>query len=388
MSLIEKFKTTRAYSEAICAPLNTEDYVAQPIVDVSPPKWHLAHTTWFFETFLLKSFKKDYKVFDKDFNYLFNSYYETIGKRVLRDSRGTLTRPETSKIYEYREYVSTHVQEYITNNKLSKQEESIIELGLQHEQQHQELLRTDIKYILGQNPLNPVYKADFKETIQPINFTSENYISIDEGVYEIGYKGNDFYFDNEKGVHKVYLQPYTIADRLISNKEYIDFIEAGGYTDFNNWLAEGWDWVNKNQIEAPDYWERIDNEWYRFSLSGLEKVNPNDPVTHISFYEADAYARWRGLRLPTEFEWEVASNKFEYGQRWEWTNSAYLPYPNYKKAKGAIGEYNGKFMINQMVLKGGSIATPPNHCRPTYRNFWHPHLRWQFNGIRLAKNNL
>ncbi len=387
MSLIEKFKTIRAHTEVICAPLHTEDYVAQPIVDVSPPKWHLAHTTWFFETFILKVFKKDYTVFDTDFNFLFNSYYETIGKRVLRDSRGTLTRPETSKIYEYRKYVNTHIEEYITNQKLSDEEQTIIELGLQHEQQHQELLHTDIKYILGQNPLNPVYKADFKETIQSINFNTENYISIDEGVYEIGYKGDEFYFDNEKGVHKVYLHPYAIADRLISNKEYIDFIEAGGYTDFNNWLAEGWDWVNKNQIEAPDYWEKVDGEWHRFSLSGLEKVNLNEPVTHISFFEADAYARWRGLRLPTEFEWEVASNKFNYGQRWEWTNSAYLPYPNYKKAEGAIGEYNGKFMINQMVLRGGSIATPPNHCRPTYRNFWHPHLRWQFNGIRLAKNS-
>lgn len=386
MNLADRFKETREHTEKICAPLNTEDYVAQPIVDVSPPKWHLAHTTWFFETFLLKPFKKNYLVFDEDFNYLFNSYYETIGKRVLRDSRGTLTRPETSKIYDYRAYVNSHLEDYINNNEITDEVYSIIELGLQHEQQHQELLYTDIKYILGQNPINPVYDSSFKETIQDIDYSTENFIKTEEGVYEIGYKGHKFHFDNEKGVHKVYLNEYYIANRLISNKEYIDFIEAGGYTDFNNWLAEAWDWVNKNEIQAPEYWEKVNGEWYRFSLNGLKKINLNEPVTHISFFEADAYARWRGMRLPTEFEWEIASNKFDYGQRWEWTNSAYLPYPNYQKAEGAIGEYNGKFMINQMVLRGGSIATPKNHCRPTYRNFWHPHLRWQFNGIRLAKN--
>ena len=387
--MIDRYRAIRKGTEKLCEPLEIEDYSAQPVIDVSPPKWHLGHTTWFFETFVLKEYKKDYPLFDKDFNYLFNSYYNNIGTRVLRPNRGDLTRPTVARVLAYRAHVDKHMEEFLETAEPDDTLRDTIELGLQHEQQHQELLLTDIKYILGRNPLFPVYDPLFQHT-KPKGYTAveeTSAIQIAEGVYEIGYEGRDFCFDNEKGRHKVFLQAYEIDRHLTTNGAYLEFIEAGGYRDFNHWLSEGWDWLRDQEVAAPEYWHCIDKEWHVYTLSGgLQKLDLTAPVTHISYYEADAFARWKGVHLPTEFEWEAASDKIRYGERWEWTGSAYLPYPYYKKAAGAIGEYNGKFMVNQMVLRGASVASAENHCRPTYRNFFHPYLRWQFTGIRLAKH--
>lgn len=383
MTLSEKYLKIRKHSEQICEPLETEDYVVQPIVDVSPPKWHLGHTTWFFETFILRPFSSGYEVCNDAYNYVFNSYYETIGNRVIRTDRGNLSRPGVKEIYQYRAYVDEAMLRLL-ENPLTAEIEELLFLGFNHEQQHQELLMTDIKYILGNNPLFPAYHPEVKESNTPQTKTREM-IGIAEGVYEIGYTGKSFCFDNELGRHKVYLQPFSISSNLVSNAEYLEFINSGGYQNFEYWHSEGWDWLNNNQVTAPMYWHFIDGEWHRYTLSGLKTMDRQEPVTHISYYEAYAYASWAGLRLPTEFEWEVAAQTFNWGQRWEWTESAYLPYPGFNKAPGAIGEYNGKFMVQQKVLRGASIATPEGHSRISYRNFFHPHLRWQFTGLRLAK---
>jgi ergothioneine biosynthesis protein EgtB len=409
---LNQFRVVRSRTEEICKPLQTEDYVVQPIVDVSPPKWHLGHTTWFYENFLLVPFFDNYELFHSEFNYVFNSYYESVGARVLRTDRGNLSRPTTNEVYSYRAYVNEHMDQLIQSEKGTQEDFLfILEMGLNHEQQHQELLMYDIKYILGNNPLFPAYHDEEKLSNSNNKTTDLTFETIEEGVYTIGYEGSGFHFDNEKGVHKVYLNPFEISNRLISNREYIEFIEAGGYTSFQFWLAEGWDWVNTNQVKSPEYWHEIDGEWWNYTLSGLQKVEMEAPVSHISFFEADAYARWKGMRLPTEFEWEIASQQLGtirkgcfveggqlaptiqseagqhyFGSLWEWTSSAYRPYPNYTPPDGALGEYNGKFMINQMVLRGGSIATPEKHYRPTYRNFFHPNLRWLMNGFRLAKS--
>lgn len=382
MNFIEEYLRIRKHSEQICEPLQTEDYVVQPIADVSPPKWHLGHTTWFFETFILKAFSANYQEFNPEFNYVFNSYYETVGARVIRTDRGNLSRPSVNEVYQYRAYVDEAMQKLLSCPVDEKLTELLI-LGFNHEQQHQELLLTDIKYILGNNPLFPAYSKDWKDATK--SDSGENMINITEGIYEIGYKGDGFSFDNELSLHKVYLPHYSISTNLVTNREYLDFINADGYQDFSYWHAEGWDWVKNNQISAPMYWNEIDGQWHHYTLNGLQKLNFDAPVTHISYYEAYAYASWKGLRLPTEFEWEIAAQKFDWGKRWEWTESAYLPYPGFSKAPGAIGEYNGKFMVNQKVLRGASVATPQGHERNTYRNFFHPHLRWQFTGIRLAK---
>jgi ergothioneine biosynthesis protein EgtB len=381
-TLLGFFLETRKRTEDVCAPLDIEDYVVQPIVDVSPPKWHLGHTTWFFEEFILKPYLKDYQVYDKDFSFVFNSYYETVGKRVVRANRGNLSRPSVQKVYDYRSYVNNKIKLLFQENQNNELLE-LLETGIHHEKQHQELLLTDIKYILGNNPLLPVYSNTADE------HKSENqlqeWISMEEGIYEIGHKSNDFCYDNELGRHKVYLQSYIISNKLVTNREFIEFIGSGGYQKFNLWHAEGWDWINQNQISAPLYWHQINGEWHNYTLNGLQRVLPESPVTHISYFEAFAYSQWKGLRLPTEFEWEAAQQFFLWGKRWEWTESAYLPYPNYTKADGALGEYNGKFMVNQKVLRGGSIATPKKHTRPTYRNFFQANLRWQFTGLRLVE---
>lgn len=411
----QSFLSIRQQTLKLCEPLCTEDFVVQPVEDVSPPKWHLGHTTWFFENFILAPHKKNYKVFNDKFNYIFNSYYESVGKRVLRTNRGNLTRPAVEEIIRYREHVDEQLSDFLTNTEsLAPQLSYLLNLGLNHEQQHQELLVTDIKYILGNNPLFPEYlKNSDSLTHNDSAPLKENYIEIEEGVYQAGYSGNGFCFDNEKGVHGIFLHSFRLRDRLITNAEYLDFIEAGGYADFRWWLADGWDWVKQNKITAPEYWHKIDNEWHNYMLAGLKKVTPGAPVTHISFYEADAFARWKGKRLPTEYEWEVAASLLNpeipkqanflesgnympaapaennpqlFGDAWEWTNSAYLPYPYYHQEKGALGEYNGKFMVNQMVLRGGSCATPRSHIRHTYRNFFQPCKRWQFTGIRLAEH--
>lgn len=383
MDISDCYIKVRKHTEQICSQLQTEDYVVQPIDFVSPPKWHLGHTTWFFETFILKPYFMGYQEYNPDYNYVFNSYYETVGNRVIRTDRGNLSRPTVIEINLYREYVDNAVSNFLRQQAGGEVKELLI-LGINHEEQHQELLYTDIKYILGHNPLFPAYSKEYKSP--KIEKTgTDQFIEISEGIYEIGFNGNGFCFDNELNRHKVYLNTFEISPNLVTNGEYLEFINSGGYYDFRYWHAEGWDWVKANKIEAPLYWHLIDGGWYYYTFHGLEQLSLYEPVCHISYFEAYAYASWKGLRLPTEFEWEAAASKFSWGKSWEWTESSYLPYPGFAKAPGAIGEYNGKFMVNQKVLRGASEVTPPRHSRVTYRNFFQTNLRWQFTGIRLAK---
>lgn len=379
--LVEKYHNVRNHSKDICKPLMTEDYVVQPVVFVSPPKWHLGHTTWFFETMLLKEYLDGYEVFHPDYNYVFNSYYETVGARVVRTDRGNLSRPSVEDVYRYRKHVDEAMEQLLEKG-LSDRAEAVIEIGLNHEQQHQELLLTDIKYILGNNPLFPHYLKSFNEN--PENGT-EGYTSMEEGVYEIGHAGDSFCYDNELQRHKVYLNEYSISNRLITNGEFLEFIKDGGYQNFRFWHSEAWEWVKTNQVKSPLYWHHIDDKWHEYTLAGLKPLNEDAMLKHVSYYEAFAFAQWKGQRLPTEFEWEAAAERFKWGARWEWTESSYLPYPGFAKEEGALGEYNGKFMVSQKVLRGASIATPEGHSRKTYRNFFYPNERWQFTGIRLAK---
>lgn len=406
---VQKYQEVREASVRLCAPLEKEDFVVQPVVDVSPPKWHLAHTTWFFETFLLLPFLKDYRLFNTQYPFLFNSYYVAAGPRWQRASRGNLTRPSVDDIFRYRNHVDRHMMLLLGGSSISEEFATILELGLNHEQQHQELLYYDIKYIFGHNPIFPIYK---ESKVYINKFKQLGWLSVPSGNYEVGFSGEGFHFDNEEGLHTVYLHGFEIADRLVSNGEYLEFIQAGGYRDPSFWLSEGWDWVQQHQVTAPLYWIYEEEGWFYYTLSGYKLVDLDRPVMHVSYYEADAFARWRGCRLPTEQEWEVVATRFEptipkeahftdnqvyepfytggydfHGSLWEWTASAYLPYPFYKVPPGALGEYNGKFMINQMVLRGGSFATSRDHIRTTYRNFFHPHLRWMFSGIRLAKHS-
>ncbi len=409
--MLEKFKEIREQTEKLCSPLETEDYNSQPIEDVSPPKWHLGHTTWFFEKLILEPFFGDFKAFNDSFAFIFNSYYESLGTRILRAKRGDLTRPTVEEVYEYRKYIDSIVEKRWEEISSSKEMLFLIELGLNHEQQHQELFLTDLKYIFGVNPLMPVY-SDTKNINDETDLSS-SYLDIGEGLFRVGHDDDDFFYDNEKGVHQVFLHPFRIMDRLITNGEYLEFIKDGAYENHNLWLSDGWDWVRQNGVVAPLYWDKIDGEWKQYTLSGQNEIDLEIPVTHISFYEAEAYARWAGKRLPTEFEWEAAAKKYStgihpkanlveseryhpaarikgdyqfIGDAWEWTNSSYLPYPYYRKDKGALGEYNAKFMSGQMVLRGGSCATPRSHIRHTYRNFFQPEKRWQFTGIRLAEH--
>lgn len=384
--ILSAYREVRAHTEELCEPLEVEDYIPQPIVDVSPAKWNIAHTTWFFEEMILKQFVPDYKVFDARFGFLFNSYYNTIGERTPRDNRGALSRPTVSEVFAYRKHVDEAMAELLGSSASNTGSDlaNLVTLGLNHEQQHQELFLTDLKYTLSINPLFPAYRNDYAPEELTASGTG-SFSELSEGIYEIGHNGDGFCFDNELSRHKVFLGDFAISDRTVTNAEFIEFIDAGGYTDFRFWHSEGWDWVNREQIRSPLYWNNIDGEWHHFTLGGLRPLPLDAPVCHVSFYEASAFAEWKGMRLPTEFEWEAANDQCDWGKRWEWTNSAYLPYPGFTKAAGAVGEYNGKFMVNQMVLRGASIATPVGHSRQSYRNFFHPHLRWQFTGIRLAK---
>jgi ergothioneine biosynthesis protein EgtB len=381
--LLEAYRTVRNRTEEICRPLQTEDYVVQPVVDVSPPKWHIGHTTWFFETFLLKPHLEGYQEYNPEYNFVFNSYYETVGARVIRTDRGNLSRPTVEEVYQYRKYVDKWMEQFLGMD-LKGEIIDIVLLGLNHEQQHQELLCTDIKYILGHNPLFPLYDNHSIEEIEPE--LPGDLIPVPAGIYEIGYKGDGFCFDNELSRHKVYLADFSICSALVTNGEYLEFMLNGGYENFRFWHSEGWDWVKNSKTSAPLYWYFIEGNWHYYTLHGLQPVDMMQAVCHINYYEAAAFAAWKGMRLPTEAEWEVAAQWFDWGKRWEWTESAYLPYPGFSKAEGAIGEYNGKFMVNQMILRGASVATPEGHSRISYRNFFQANLRWQFTGIRLVRS--
>ncbi len=384
--LRERCEQVRRLTVDICQGLETEDYVVQPTADVSPPKWHLGHTTWFFETFVLKPHYPDYHPFSEDFDYVFNSYYETIGCRVVRTDRGNLSRPTVQDVFRYRDYVDEKLYQLLelASADLLTEILPIIELGINHEQQHQELLWTDIKYILGNNPLFPRFlNSQHPDTTD--RPSQQGFLSINSGDYEIGYDGPFFSWDNEHNRHTVYVQPFEISTTLVTNKDYLQFIDSGGYTDFRHWHSDGWAWIKTEQIQAPLYWHYWEGEWLNYTFDGLRAFDLQEPVCHVSYYEAYAYANWMGLRLPTEFEWEVAAPKMQWGQLWEWTESAYLPYPGYKRPAGALGEYNGKFMVNQQVLRGASAYTSPGHSRITYRNFFQPQARWQFSGIRTVR---
>lgn len=420
--LLKKYIEIRELTEAICLPLEIEDYVIQPIVDVSPPKWHLGHTTWFFETLLLQRYSPNYRPYHSLFSFLFNSYYESLGPRVERARRGHLSRPTVKETYIYRSSIDHRMHDLI--EEIAEEHWSdfsgLVALGLQHEQQHQELLLTDIKFILAGNPLKPVYQPADHPTLSVATaapLPSEiGYVTVPAGMYEIGFSGEGFCYDNEQPVHHAYVKEFLLRDRLVANAEYLRFMADGGYRNFRYWLSDGWDLVQKEGWEAPLYWLEIDGVWHEFTLSGLRPLVQEAPVCHVSYFEADAFAKWAGKRLPTEAEWEVAAyfsgvqitegnfldqaayhpvplddqrtgnaRPFQMvGDVWEWTGSAYLPYPGYRAAEGALGEYNGKFMINQMVLRGGSCVTPRDHIRISYRNYFQPEKQWQFTGIRLA----
>jgi ergothioneine biosynthesis protein EgtB len=384
--LSDRFRSVREGTEALAAGLTDEDQCVQSMPDASPAKWHRAHTTWFFEQFVLVPHVTGYQVFDPAFCFLFNSYYEAVGPRHPRPSRGLLTRPAVAQVTQYRRHVDEAVLRAIP--RLPPEVHAVIELGLHHEQQHQELLVTDMLHAFAANPLFPAINPDWREPLgQPGETT---FVRCPDGLHRVGYDGNGFCFDNETPAHQAWLHPHAMASRLVRNRDWLDFILDDGYRTASLWMSDGWAAAREVDWAAPLYWRERGGEWFQFGPNGLAPLVLDAPVRHISWYEADAFARWSQARLPTEAEWEAASANpaiFETtGHVWQWTESAYRPYPGYQAAPGAIGEYNGKFMINQMVLRGGSLATPHGHTRPSYRNFFHPDKRWQFSGLRLAKD--
>jgi dimethylhistidine N-methyltransferase len=405
--LSDRYRRIRAETERLAKTLTAEDQTVQSMPDASPAKWHRAHTTWFFETFVL-CHAPEYRVFDEKNVFLFNSYYEAVGPRHARPMRGVISRPGISDIQNYREHVDAALIEFIHQCGHLGAHSRIIELGLQHEQQHQELLLTDILHVFSQNPIFPAYAPFVPAPIR--TGRSGGMVAFDGGVVEAGHAGTDFAFDNEAPAHEVLLRPFQLARHLVTNAEWLEFIAAGGYEAPAHWLADGWSRIREENWQAPLYWQRIEDGWWAMTLSGLQPIDPEAPVSHVSYYEADAFARWRGKRLPTEFEWEHAASSANarprdgnfrdrgylrplsaneengqfFGDVWEWTQSPYMPYPGFRPEEGAVGEYNGKFMINQMVLRGGSCVTSADHIRATYRNFFYPHQRWQFSGLRLA----
>ncbi len=382
----DRFQDVRYATEALAAELTEEDQCVQSMPDASPAKWHRAHTTWFFEQFVLVPHVAGYQVFDPAFVFLFNSYYEAVGPRHPRPSRGLLTRPSAARVTGYRRHVDAAMLRAIPDFPQEVQE--VIELGLYHEQQHLELLVTDMLHAFSGNPLYPAMIAGWHE---PRGHAGETtFVPRPDGLHRIGHAAPGFCFDNETPAHRVYLHPHAIASHLVRNREWADFIQDNGYRTPSLWMSDGWAAVREAGWSAPLYWQEQDGAWFQMGLGGRLPLVPDAPVRHISWYEADAFARWSNARLPGEAEWEAARNNpsiYEMtGSVWQWTETAYRPYPGYKAAPGAIGEYNGKFMINQMVLRGGSVATPHGHTRPTYRNFFHPDKRWQFSGLRLAKD--
>lgn len=418
-ALLQDFQAVRKQTERLCQPLFPEDFIPQPIVDVSPPRWHLAHTTWFFEKFILEPHEQDYQPYHPKYHYLFNSYYIQAGERWVRSQRGHLTRPTVSEIMAYRANVNERIADMLPKLDEATLEElkPVLEIGFHHEQQHQELLIYDLKYILCHNPIEPLYNTlnpsgiDSVEQGLPNNYT--HFESFDKGIHHIGHDGQGFAFDNEGPAHEVMVPAFQLRKGLVTNAEYLQFMQDGGYRKATLWLDDGWSWLQQEQPDAPLYWHKMEDGYQEMTLNGMRPLQLSAPVTHISFYEAEAFATWAGYRLPTEFEWEVAAKRMGrgkgnfqdnelfhpippqqtdsglyqlFGDVWEWTYSAYLPYPGFRTAPGALGEYNGKFMINQMVLRGGSCATPANHIRTTYRNFFHPDKRWLFSGIRMANN--
>ena len=418
--LLARFHAVRKFTGKLSDHLAPEDCVVQSMPDVSPAKWHLAHTTWFFETFILKKRVSGYRDAVPEYAYLFNSYYNAAGTMHRRDLRGLISRPTVEETKRYRASVDSDIDGLLANadEKLFREIEPILTLGIHHEQQHQELLITDIKHVFAQNPLYPVFREG--GTRSPSAFDragtsrSTQFVEFDEATVEIGHHGNGFSYDNEGPRHRALVLPFSLANRLVTNGEYLEFMADNGYSRAEFWLSLGWMTVNEQNWRAPFYWIQRDGEWWNFTLSGLRKVDPSEPITHLSYFEADAYANWAGARLPTEFEWERAAAKADiegnfveterfhpapldrapkngelaqmFGDVWEWTRSSYSPYPGYRAEPGALGEYNGKFMCNQYVLRGGSCATSRAHIRKTYRNFFQPEKRWQFTGIRLARD--
>lgn len=386
-SVADRYAALRAGTERLAEPLSPEDQCVQSMPDASPAKWHRAHTTWFFETFVLKPHVEGYEGFDPDFAYLFNSYYLAAGPRHARPRRGMLTRPATARVTAYRAHVDRAMTALLAGP-LSPEVATLVELGLQHEEQHQELLLTDALHLMAQNPLNPAMDPAWREATPPPAML--RWLDGPSGVVAVGHDGEGFAFDNEAPRHRVFLEPFAIADRPVSNAEWMEFVADGGYRTASLWMSEGWAQCEAEGWQAPEHWEPRDGNWLGFTPAGLGALQPHAPVRHISWYEADAYARWAGCRLPTEQEWEASSALPGFlaaeGHVWQWTGSAYRPYPGFRPWAGAVGEYNGKFMISQMVLRGGSRATPPGHARPTYRNFFPPGARWQFTGLRLAKD--
>ena len=407
-SLSQRFAAVRNTTESLVAPLSPEDQMVQSMPDASPAKWHLAHTTWFFDTFLLKPYEKNYRPFDERFGFLFNSYYKQLDGHPVRATRGFFSRPTLDEVRAYRRHVDQAMQRLLEAG--DAEVATLTDLGLHHEQQHQELIVTDIKHALWMNPLRPAYFQ--KQTPHASGSVSPaQWFKFPEGIFEIGYKGRDFAFDNESPSHKVYLNAFKLASRPITNREYLEFVNDGGYRRAELWLSDGWDAVCAHRWNAPLYWEELDGRQQVFTLYGIRDLDLDEPVCHVSYYESDAYARWAGARLPTEYEWEIAATGLDiqgnlleqcrlhpapaagdasglqqmFGDVWEWTASPYSPYPGYQSPAGALGEYNGKFMCNQLVLRGGSCATPASHLRATYRNFFPPQARWQFMGIRLAQ---
>jgi ergothioneine biosynthesis protein EgtB len=402
--LAGRYRDVRDWTERLAAPLSPEDQTVQTMPDVSPTKWHRGHTTWFFETFVLPLEVDDYVAFHPAFGYIFNSYYESVGSRHPRDRRGIISRPGIGEVADYRDHVDKAMAE-LFGSRPPDETLSLIELGIHHEQQHQELLLMDIKHVLSCNPLEPAY-CGAEEPHQAVS-NRLGWAEFEGGQVEIGHRGDQFGFDNEFPAHRALLTPFALTDRLVTCGEWLDFIDDGGYRRPELWLSDGWSAVNQLGWEAPLYWHREDEEWQVFTLFGRRPVTASEPVCHVSYYEADAFAHWTGFRLPTEFEWEAIASSFRpedrppshlhpvpddrpfadlFGEVWQWTASSYSPYPGFRAAPGAVGEYNGKFMVNQQVLRGGACVTPDGHTRATYRNFFHPGSRWAFSGVRLARD--